>query len=105
MVNRIWHYHFGQGIVTTPSDFGVMGQRPSHPELLDWLATEFVNSGWDIKRMHKLIVTSNTYQQSSASATKGGERRLSQPLAVEIPAAAAGSRSDPRLVRWQSPAC
>jgi hypothetical protein len=70
-VNRLWHYHFGQGIVTTPSDFGIMGQRPSHPELLDWLATDFVNSGWDIKRMHKLIVTSNTYRQSSISNPQG----------------------------------
>ena len=66
MVNRIWHYHFGQGIVATPSDFGIMGQRPTHPELLDWLADEFVRTGWDMKRMHKLIVTSNTYRQSSA---------------------------------------
>ncbi len=66
MVNRIWFYHFGQGIVDTPSDFGLMGQRPTHPELLDWLASEFVRTGWDIKRMHKLIVMSNTYQQSSA---------------------------------------
>ncbi|MBI1895353.1 MAG: DUF1553 domain-containing protein [Acidobacteria bacterium] len=79
-VNRLWHYHFGQGIVATPSDFGLMGQRPSHPELLDWLATEFVRSGWDIKRLHKLIVTSNTYQQSSAhnevSAKEDGRNRL-----------------------------
>jgi len=66
MVNRIWHYHFGEGIVASPSDFGAMGQRPTHPELLDWLADEFVSSGWDIKRIHKLIVMSNTYQQSSA---------------------------------------
>lgn len=65
MVNRIWHYHFGQGIAPAPSDFGAMGGKPSHPELLDWLASEFVQSGWDIKRMHKLIVTSNTYRQSS----------------------------------------
>jgi hypothetical protein len=66
-VNRLWHYHFGQGIVGTPSDFGVMGQRPTHPELLDWLADEFVRTGWDIKRMQKLIVMSNVYKQSSAS--------------------------------------
>jgi len=66
MVNRLWHWHFGEGIVSTPSDFGLMGQRPTHPELLDWLATEFVNTGWDMKRLHKLIVTSNTYRQSSA---------------------------------------
>jgi hypothetical protein len=66
MVNRIWHYHFGEGIAPSPSDFGVMGGKPSHPELLDWLASEFVSSGWDIKKMHKLMVTSNTYRQSSA---------------------------------------
>ena len=66
MANRIWHYHFGQGVVGSPSDFGAMGQRPTHPELLDWLSSEFVRSGWDMKHMHKLIVMSNTYQQSSA---------------------------------------
>src|SRR5581483_10850887 len=66
MVNRIWHYHFGQGIVGTPSDFGVMGERPSHPELLDWLTQEFVRSGWSMKHMHRLIMLSATYQQSAA---------------------------------------
>ncbi len=66
MVNRIWHYHFGRGIVGTPSDFGIMGERPSHPELLDWLATEFVQSHWSIKHMHRLILMSATYQESSA---------------------------------------
>ncbi len=65
MVNRIWFHHFGQGIVDTPSDFGAMGARPTHPELLDWLSSEFVRSGWDVKRMHKLIVMSNAYRQSS----------------------------------------
>jgi hypothetical protein len=65
MVNRIWFHHFGRGIVDTPSDFGAMGGRPTHPELLDWLASEFVQSGWDIKRMQKLIVMSNTYRQAS----------------------------------------
>jgi hypothetical protein len=65
MVNRIWHYHFGRGIVGSPSDFGVMGERPTHPELLDWLATEFVRGGWSMKRMHRLIMTSATYQQAS----------------------------------------
>jgi hypothetical protein len=66
MVNRIWHYHFGKGIVTTPGDFGRMGARPTHPELLDYLATYFVQNGWSIKKMHRLILLSNTYQQSSA---------------------------------------
>jgi hypothetical protein len=77
MVNRIWHYHFGQGIAATPSDFGMLGQRPTHPELLDWLASEFVRTGHDIKRMHKLIVTSSTYRQSSAyneAASKADSR-------------------------------
>jgi hypothetical protein len=66
MVNRIWHYHFGQGIAPSPSDFGTMGGRPSHPELLDFLASDFVQNGWDMKRLHKQIVMSATYRQSSA---------------------------------------
>ena len=66
MVNRIWHYHFGQGIVRTPSDFGLMGEPPTHPELLDWLAGEFVRSGWSLKRIHRLVMNSETYRQSSA---------------------------------------
>jgi hypothetical protein len=65
MVNRIWHYHFGRGIVTTPSNFGRMGTLPSHPELLDWLATEFVREGWSVKKIHRLILTSNAYQMAS----------------------------------------
>src|SRR5205814_3057989 len=64
-VNRYWQMHFGAGLVKTAEDFGVQGEKPSHPELLDWLATEFVRSGWDIKAMHRLIVTSATYRQSS----------------------------------------
>jgi hypothetical protein len=65
LVNRVWMHHFGQGLVGTPSDFGRMGERPSHPELLDWLASELVDGGWRLKRIHKLIVTSAAYQQSS----------------------------------------
>jgi len=65
MVNRVWHYHFGRGIVGTPSDFGVMGERPSHPELLDWLTSEFIRSGWSIKHLHRLILNSSTYQESA----------------------------------------
>ena len=65
MVNRLWQHHFGKGVVATPSDFGTMGQEPTHPELLDWLATEFESQGWDIKAMHRLMVTSATYRQSS----------------------------------------
>jgi hypothetical protein len=65
MVNRIWAWHFGRGIVSTPNDFGKMGALPTHPELLDWLATELVARNWSIKEMHRLIMLSNTYQQSS----------------------------------------
>jgi len=67
IVNRIWHYHVGRGIVSTPNDFGRMGALPSHPELLDWLASEFLDSGGSIKKLQRLIVTSATYMQSSAS--------------------------------------
>ncbi len=66
IVNRLWHYHFGRGIVATPSDFGNMGDRPTHPKLLDWLALEFVRSGWSLKGVHRLIMRSNTYQQASS---------------------------------------
>lgn len=65
MVNRIWQHHFGIGLVGTPSDFGKMGALPSHPELLDWLANDFVDHGWSIKHLHRRIVTSQTYRQSS----------------------------------------
>jgi hypothetical protein len=72
MVNRIWAWHFGRGIVATPNDFGRMGARPSHPELLDYLANEFVASGFSVKHIHRLILLSNTYQQ--ASAVSGAEK-------------------------------
>jgi hypothetical protein len=67
MVNRLWQHHFGRGIVGTASDFGAQGDRPSHAELLDWLATEFMSRGWSMKAMHRLMVTSNTYRQSSTN--------------------------------------
>jgi mono/diheme cytochrome c family protein len=65
MVNRLWQHHFGEGIVRTPSNFGKMGERPSHPELLDWLALEFVDRGWSLKQMHRLMLTSRAYQMAS----------------------------------------
>lgn len=66
MVNRIWLHHFGTGIVKTPANFGKAGERPSHPELLDWLANEFVRLNWSMKSLHRVIVTSNTYRQDSS---------------------------------------
>lgn len=66
MVNRVWQYHFGRGLVETPNDLGFNGGQPSHPELLDWLATEFIARKWSIKELHRLIVTSATYMQASA---------------------------------------
>ena len=66
MVNRLWHYHFGRGIVASPSDFGDMGYRPTHPELLDWLASELLAQGGSLKHIHRLILSSKTYAQSAA---------------------------------------
>ena len=65
-VNRMWQWHFGEGIVASPDDFGARGARPTHPELLDWLAVDFVEGGWDIKRMHRQIMLSAVYRQSSS---------------------------------------
>jgi len=65
MANRIWRFHFGRGIVRSSNDFGFQGAAPTHPQLLDWLAADFVAEGWRMKRMHKQIILSNTYQQSS----------------------------------------
>jgi hypothetical protein len=72
LANRLWQYHFGRGIVPTPNDFGKLGEPPTHPELLDWLASELIAGGWKLKRMHKLILTSSAYRMSS----KGDEKAL-----------------------------
>jgi cytochrome c553 len=66
-VNRVWRYHFGEGLVRTPDNFGRLGDRPTHPELLDWLASEFASNGWSVKRLHKLILFSKTYQQAGGT--------------------------------------
>ena len=81
MVNRVWRWHFGQGIVSTTDNFGMLGDKPSNPQLLDWLARGFMENGWSIKDLHRLIMRSATYQQSSAA-------RYSM----------AGGQADPRLV-------
>ncbi len=85
LANRLWHYHFGQGIVDTPSDFGYMGGRPTHPELLDWLAGELLRNGWKLKPLHRLIMTSQVYGQSAAWREDG-----------------AGADADSRLL-WRFP--
>src|SRR5262249_17729868 len=89
-INRVWHYHFGTGLVETPNDFGFNGGRPSHPELLDWLAAEFTARKYSLKEMHRLIVTSSTYRQASAPGADGlaadADTRLfwrKKPLRIE----------------------
>jgi hypothetical protein len=81
IVNRVWQQHFGQGLVRTPSDFGLMGEPPTHPELLDWLAHWFAHdAGWSLKKLHRLILTSNTWrmgkQANSEYAASDPENRL-----------------------------
>jgi hypothetical protein len=71
MVNRIWLHHFGRGIVATPENFGHSGTRPTHPELLDWLAVDFVEHGWSVKRLHRLMMTSTAYRQSAHRPAEG----------------------------------
>jgi hypothetical protein len=84
-VNRFWQEVFGQGIVRTTGDLGVSGELPSHPELLDWLAVEFRESGWDVKRFYKLLVTSATYRQSAAAAPEKVEKDPSNRLLARGP--------------------
>src|SRR5206468_1388109 len=71
LANRLWQHHFGRGIVASANDFGKFGTPPTHPELLDWLAVEFVRGDWKIKRMHKLLMTSNAYRMSAAGGAAG----------------------------------
>ncbi len=74
LVNRVWQHHFGHGLVRTPDHFGNLGERPTHPELLDWLATRFVKSGWSIKSLHRLILCSSAWQQSTAWNPKAAQQ-------------------------------
>ena len=90
-VNRIWQEYFGKGLVETSDDFGAQGEEPSHPELLDWLASEFRDSGWDVKRIHRLIVTSQTYRQAARVSTEHpdrdpGNRLLARQVRLRLPA-------------------
>lgn len=90
-VNRVWQEYFGRGLVPTSDDFGRQGEQPSHPRVLDWLAAEFRDSGWDIKNLHRLIVTSETYQQAAAASAEAaeldpGNRLLSRQVRLRLPA-------------------
>jgi mono/diheme cytochrome c family protein len=87
MVNRVWQHYFGRGLVETENDFGTMGTLPTHPELLDWLAVEFMEKGWSLKHLHRLIVTSDAYRQTSS-------------VSPEARAAAAAADPDNRLI-WR----
>jgi hypothetical protein len=89
LVNRVWQHHFGEGLVRTPGDFGTRGEPPTHPELLDWLAAEFVEQGWSIKHLHRIIVLSAVYQQASGNPPPSADARPSPPLRV------AAERADP----------
>ena len=85
VVNRIWRMHFGRGLVATPEDFGSQGKLPSHPELLDWLAGRLMDGGWDVKALHRLIVTSETFRQSSEGAGEGARRDPDNELLARGP--------------------
>jgi hypothetical protein len=84
IVNRVWMHHFGQGLVATPGDFGLRGEPPSHPELLDWLADELVKRGWSLKTLHRLIMLSSAYQQEAgvreSNGADGADRTNGSPV-------------------------
>jgi hypothetical protein len=101
MVNRIWMHHFGEGLVATPDDFGLRGAAPSHAELLDWLASEFVARGWSVKQMHRLIMTSTVYRQSSSHGTTAA---AGPETVAESSAAARAKQLDPsNHLLWHFP--
>ena len=85
LVNRLWQYHFGEGIVRSPDDFGVLGAAPTHPELLDFLASEFVKPGWSLKKMHRMMLLSRTYQMASRGDAKADETDPDNKLLHKMP--------------------
>src|SRR5258708_27204384 len=85
MVNGVWEHHFGEGLVGSPDDFGLLGQTPTHPELLDWLAREFRRRDWSIKQMHRLMVLSSTYRMASRSDAKSDEADPDNRLLHRMP--------------------
>ena len=104
MVNRLWQSHFGRGLAANASDFGKLGEKPSHPELLDWLAATFVESGWSLKAMHRLMVTSATYRQASSQYLVISNKSAPKSEAPLITNHSSASRVDPenRLL-WSFP--
>ena len=97
-VNRVWQHHFGAGLVKTVNDFGTKGDRPSHSELLDWLASSFISGGWRFKPLHRLIVLSHAYRQSDRSRflSRASDGRPGEPPALAFRSPPAHSRGDPR---------
>ena len=85
LVNRVWQHHFGEGLVRTPSNFGMIGQPPTHPELLDWLATWFIDNGWSIKKLHRLVLASNTYRMSKRWNAQYGAEDPESRLLWRVP--------------------
>ena len=105
IVNRLWHHHIGRGIVATVNDFGFQGGQPTHPELLDWLASDLVEHGWTLKRIHKLMVMSHAYRQAGTTNPKDVEnklwshypRRRLEAEAIRDNLLAVGGRLDPAM--------
>jgi hypothetical protein len=100
IVNRVWMHHFGEGLVRTPGDFGLNGSRPSHPELLDWLADDFVRSGWSIKRLHRQIVLSQVYGQASGITQTSGLAMASGSGATDAGSASPDPADGETRQRW-----
>ena len=105
IVNRVWQHHFGEGLVRTPSDFGVMGEKPTHPELLDWLATWFVENGWSIKKLHRLILAQQHLPDEQAARTRTMRPKIRRTGCSGACRTTARSRGDSRFgARRQRPA-
>ena len=96
IVNRLWQHHLGRGIVATPNDFGVQGDPPTHPELLDWLASELIHNGWHLKPLQKLIMTSSVYMEAGDDSAASMAADPENKLWWRHPAAALGSRGGSR---------
>src|SRR5262249_46977943 len=101
LVNRVWGWHFGQALVRTPNDFGAQGEPPTHPELLDWLAGDFAGHGWGLKRLHRLILLSNTYRMGSLAEG----RRLAGDSDTRLPRHSPRRRLEGEAVRDALLAC